>query len=120
MGCLFCGIIEGKIPSKIIFKNEKVIAFEDINPQAPVHVLVVHKTHIKNIDELNEENSVIMSDLFLGVKEAARLTGVDHNGYRIIINNGPAAGQVIWHLHAHILGGVDSLGPMIMGQPAAE
>ena len=113
MGCLFCNILEGKIPSKKIYENDRVFAFEDINPQAPVHALVVHKTHTKNIDELMVTNAEIMSDLFLGVKEVARLTGVDQGGYRIIINNGPAAGQVIWHLHIHILGGLESLGPML-------
>jgi histidine triad (HIT) family protein len=113
MGCLFCGIIDGSIPSKKVYENEKVIAFEDISPQAPVHILVIHKEHIKNIDELNKENSSIMSDLFLGVKEAASITGVDRKGYRIIINNGAAGGQVIWHLHVHILGGKDDMGSML-------
>lgn len=113
MGCLFCNIIEGKTPSTKVFENERVFAFDDINPVAPVHVLVVHKTHIKNIDELNSNNSSIMSDLFLAVKEVASKKGIDADGYRIIINNGAAAGQVIWHLHVHVIGGKDNLGPMI-------
>lgn len=113
MGCLFCNIIEGKIPSSKVFENDKVIAFDDINPVAPVHILVVHKTHIKNIDELDAGNSAIMSDLFLAVKEVAAIKGIDTEGYRIIINNGKAAGQVIWHLHIHIIGGRENLGPMI-------
>ena len=113
MGCLFCNIIKGETPSSKVFENEKVFAFDDINPVAPVHVLVVHKTHIKNIDELTDSNSAIMSDLFIGVKEVAALKGIDANGYRIIINNGTAAGQVIWHLHVHVIGGKDNLGPMI-------
>jgi histidine triad (HIT) family protein len=113
MGCLFCNIIEGKTPSTRVYENDTVFAFEDISPQAPVHVLVVHKTHIKNIDELTAENSGIMADLFLAVKEVARIRGMDTNGYRVIINNGVAAGQVIWHLHVHVLGGTDSLGPML-------
>jgi histidine triad (HIT) family protein len=113
MGCLFCNIIEGKTPSTRVYENDTVFAFEDISPQAPVHVLVVHKTHIKNIDELTAENSGIMADLFLAVKEVARIRGMDTNGYRVIINNGVAAGQEIWHLHVHVLGGTDSLGPML-------
>lgn len=114
MGCLFCDIIDGKIPSKKIYENDRVFAFADINPQAPVHVLVVHKTHTKNIDELTAENSGIMGDLFLGVKEVARITGVDANGYRVIINNGAAGGQVIWHLHVHVIGGKADMGPMVV------
>jgi histidine triad (HIT) family protein len=113
MGCLFCNIIEGKTPSKKVYENDTVYAFEDINPQAPVHVLVVHKRHTRSIDEIDEGNSSIMSDLFLAVKEVARLTGTDRDGYRVIINNGPAAGQVIWHLHVHVLGGQANLGPML-------
>lgn len=113
MGCLFCNIIEGDIPSKKVYENDTVYAFEDISPQAPVHILVIHKTHIKNLDELDASNSNMMSDIFLAVKEVAKITGVDKEGYRIIINNGEAAGQVVWHLHIHILGGKKSLGPML-------
>lgn len=114
MGCLFCNIIEGKILSTKVYENDKVYVFDDISPQAPVHSLVIHKNHIKNIDELTPENSSMMSDLFLAVQETARIKGVDKNGYRVIINNGPAGGQVIWHLHIHILGGKDHMGPMVV------
>lgn len=114
MDCLFCNIIKGKIPSNKVYENENVYAFDDISPAAPVHTLVVHKTHTGNIDDLTEDNAKIMSDIFLAVKEVARIKGVDKNGYRIIINNGSAAGQVVWHLHVHILGGKENLGPMIM------
>lgn len=113
MGCLFCNIIEGKTPSKKVFENDKVYAFHDINPQAPTHVLVVHKTHTKNIEETVDSNRAIFNDLFTGVQEVAKLTGVSEKGYRVIINNGKAGGQVIWHLHVHILGGKDNMGPMI-------
>jgi len=113
MGCLFCNIISGKTPSTKVFENDTVYAFKDINPQAPFHVLVVHKDHIKNIDELNEKNSYIMSDIFLAINKIAQQEKLD-KGYRIIINNGPAAGQVIWHLHVHILAGKDDLGPMLV------
>lgn len=113
MACLFCDIIEGKTPSTKIYENEKVFAFADINPLAPVHVLVVHKQHTRDIESLNEANAGIMADLFLAVKKVGAITGIDKNGYRVIINNGPAAGQVIWHLHVHVLGGSDNLGPML-------
>ncbi len=113
MGCLFCDIIEGKIPSTKVYEDSSVYAFEDIHPAAPVHVLVVHKNHTKNIDEMDESNSHIMSDIFLAVKKVARLKGIDGDGYRVIINNGAAAGQVIWHLHVHVLGGSKDLGAML-------
>ena len=112
MGCLFCNIINGETPSDRVFENDRVYAFRDINPQAPVHILVVHKEHTKNIDETTSENSHIYSDIFMAVKEIASQEKLD-NGYRVIINNGSAAGQVIWHLHVHILSGKDNLGPMI-------
>lgn len=114
MGCLFCNIIEGKIPSAKVYENESVYAFDDINPQAPVHALVIHKTHIRNIEELTGENSRIMGDIFLAVKEVARLKGIDRDGYRVIINNGTAGGQVIWHLHVHVMGGKKDMGPMVV------
>ncbi len=116
MGCLFCDIIEGKIPSTRVYENSRVYAFEDIHPAAPVHVLVVHKTHTKNIDELDESNSFIMSDIFLAVKHVAALKGIEEDGYRVIINNGAAAGQVVWHLHVHVLGGRKDLGAMLSEQ----
>ncbi len=116
MGCLFCNIISGETPSTKVYENESVYAFEDINPLAPVHVLVVHKKHIKNIDELDENNSSIMSEIFLAVKKVAQIKGTTEDGYRVIINNGSAAGQVIWHLHVHIIGGMKNLGPMFMGE----
>lgn len=114
MGCLFCNIISGQIPSKKVYENDKVFAFEDINPQAPVHVLVIHKKHIEKIEDLDAGNSSVMSDLFLAVKEVARIRGIDKKGYRVIINNGTAGGQVIWHLHVHVMGGKDDMGPMVV------
>ncbi len=113
MGCLFCNIIEGKTPSKKVFENDRVYAFHDINPQAPVHILVVHKTHTKDIEETSADRAHIFSDLFEGVKEVAKLTGIAEKGYRVIINNGPAGGQIIWHMHVHVLGGKDNMGPMM-------
>ncbi len=113
MSCLFCDIFDGKIPSSKVYENDRVVAFDDINPQAPVHVLIIHKKHIKNIDELTAENGAIMSDIFLAIKEVAAIKKTDDAGYRVIINNGEAAGQVIWHLHVHVLGGKKDLGPML-------
>ena len=114
MGCLFCNIISGATPSKKVYENDKVYAFEDINPQAPVHVLVIHKTHIEKLEDLTAANSSIMADLFLAVKEVAKIRGINEKGYRVIINNGTAGGQVIWHLHVHVMGGKDDMGPMVV------
>ena len=114
MGCLFCNIINGTTPSTKVYENDSVYAFEDINPQAPVHVLVIHKSHVETIEDLTADNSSIMSDIILAVKEIARIKGVDRKGYRVIINNGPAGGQIIWHLHVHVMGGRDDMGPMVV------
>jgi histidine triad (HIT) family protein len=114
MGCLFCNIIAGQVPTTKVYENDSVYAFEDINPQAPVHVLVIHKKHVERIEELSPANASIMSDLFLAVKEIARIRGLAEKGYRVIINNGTAGGQVIWHLHVHVLGGKDDMGPMLV------
>jgi len=114
MGCLFCNIIAGQTPSTKVYENDSVFAFEDINPQAPVHVLVIHKKHVERIEALDTGNASIMSDLFLAVKEIARLKGLAEKGYRVIINNGTAGGQVIWHLHVHVMGGRDDMGPMLV------
>lgn len=113
MGCLFCDIVQRKVQASIVYENDRIIAFEDISPKAPVHVLVIHKTHIRCIEELNAENSFIMADLFLGVREVAAIKGIDKNGYRVIINNGPSGGQIIWHLHVHVLGGRERMGRMV-------
>lgn len=97
-----------------MFENDRVYAFEDINPLAPVHVLIVPKTHVEKIDDLNNSNSAIMADIFLAVKEVAKIKDIDKRGYRVIINNGKAGGQIIWHIHVHLMGGKDTMGPMIV------
>ncbi|MBN1501341.1 MAG: histidine triad nucleotide-binding protein [Spirochaetes bacterium] len=113
MDCLFCRIINNEIPSTKVYENDKVCAFNDINPKAPVHILVIHKEHTANIDETTEMNSHIFSDIFLAVKEIAELKNLSEYGYRVIINNGNAAGQEVFHTHIHILGGKKNLGPML-------
>lgn len=113
MGCLFCNIISGAIPSKKVYEDDKVFAFEDINPQAPVHVLIVPKEHFKDVQEVSGKNSGIMADIFKAVDKVAELKGIRDKGYRVIINNGTAGGQVIWHIHVHVMGGPDDLGPML-------
>lgn len=105
MDDLFVKIIKGEIPSQKVFENDKVYAFKDIHPKAPVHILVVHKQQTQNIIDTGPELSHIYSDLFLAVREIALQLGLDKNGFRTIINNGPDAGQEVYHMHVHILAG---------------
>lgn len=111
--CIFDQIIEGKIPSKKVFESETVLAVWDINPVAPVHVLIIPKRHIENLNFLGPENREIAADLLLAVKEVAKIMKVADSGYRVIINNGREAGQLVPHLHLHLIAGKD-LGPKIV------
>lgn len=104
MNCLFCKIIKGDIPSTKVFENEYVYAFRDINPQAPVHILVIPKEHIENVDGINTENSAVVSKLFEAIPKIAEAEGLT-DGYRVISNCGADACQTVMHLHFHILGG---------------
>jgi len=104
MDCLFCRIIAGEIPSKKVYEDERILAFYDINPEAPVHVLVIPKTHIASMDAVTPENSAAVAAIFEKIPEIARAAGIT-NGYRVISNCGPDAAQSVPHLHFHILGG---------------
>lgn len=103
--CLFCKIIQGEVKSKIAFENENVFAFYDIGPKAPTHILIIPKKHIENVSDINQENKSVVSDLVLAANDIARKTGIDKTGYRLVINCGPDAGQAVFHLHLHLLGG---------------
>ena len=104
MDCIFCKIIEGSIPSTKVYEDETVYAFRDINPMAPVHVLVVPKTHIPSMDAVNGENSKLVAAIFEAIPKIAATEGLK-NGYRVISNCGDDACQSVKHLHFHILGG---------------
>lgn len=104
MNCLFCEIIKGNIPSSKVYENEYVYAFRDINPQAPVHILVVPKEHISSVDEITAENSALVSKIFEAIPEIAKAEKLS-GGYRVITNCGADACQSVKHLHFHILGG---------------
>ena len=104
MDCFFCKIAAGKIPSKKVYEDADMLAFHDINPEAPVHVLVIPKTHIGSMDEVNAENSAVVAKIFEKIPEIAKAAGIV-NGYRVISNCGHDAGQSVPHLHFHILGG---------------
>ena len=103
--CLFCKIIEGTIPSKKVYEDEFVFAFHDIAPNAPVHVLVVPKTHIASANDITEENSELVAKVFEVIPKIAKSLGLE-NGYRVINNCGDDAGQTVKHIHFHILGGM--------------
>ena len=104
MFCLFCSIINGEIPSQKVYENEYVYAFKDINPQAPVHILVVPKEHIASAADVNSGNSAYVAKIFEAIPEIAKAAGLT-NGYRIVSNCGDDACQSVKHLHFHILGG---------------
>ncbi len=104
MTCIFCKIAAKEIPAKIALENEHVVAFHDLNPQAPTHVLVIPKKHIVGIAESTPEDGAILGEVLLaGRQVASELQLAD--GYRLVINNGPNAGQSVFHLHLHVLGG---------------
>ncbi|MCI8332611.1 MAG: histidine triad nucleotide-binding protein [Clostridiales bacterium] len=104
MDCLFCKIIKGEIPSNKVYEDELIYAFRDINPQAPIHVLIIPKTHIASADEVNSENSAVIAHLFAKIPAIAKEQGLT-GGYRIVTNCGDDACQSVHHLHFHLLGG---------------
>ena len=102
--CIFCKIIAGEIPSKKAYEDDTMLAFHDINPQAPVHILVIPKAHIPSVDGITAENSAVVAKIFEKIPEIAKAAGLT-NGYRVISNCGDDACQSVKHLHFHILGG---------------
>ena len=103
--CLFCDIVEGKIPSTKVYENDKVLAFKDINPATPVHVLIVPKEHKLNLSEYSEEDEKLLGHILVVAAHIARELGLEESGYRVITNAGPDAGQSVMHTHFHLLGG---------------
>lgn len=105
MDCLFCKISQKEISADIVFENEEVVAFKDIQPQAPVHILVIPKKHISSINEISEEDGPLIGHLVLIAKKLAKEQGVDEDGYRLIMNCNQHGGQTVFHVHLHLLGG---------------
>ena len=105
MDCLFCKIIAGDIPSAKVYEDDKVYAFRDIEPQAPVHILIIPKEHIASANELTEENASIVGHIFAVAAKIAKEEGIADGGYRIVNNCGQDGGQTVGHLHFHMLGG---------------
>ncbi len=105
MDCIFCQIATGTIPSDAIYQDEEVLAFRDINPQAPVHILVIPKRHIPSLDQLTEDDLPLIAHMVEVVNRLAKKEGIAQNGYRLAINCGQEGGQAVPHLHLHLLGG---------------
>jgi len=103
--CIFCRIAAGEIPAKIVRQDEDTVAFRDLNPQAPTHVLVIPRRHIPSVNVLDAADASLMGRLFLAAREIARDEGVAASGYRMVVNAGPNAGQSVDHIHLHLLGG---------------
>ena len=102
--CLFCKIVAGDIPSAKVYEDDKILAFRDIAPQAPTHILVIPKLHLDNVDAVTAENSAVVAHIFAVIPQIAKAEGLE-NGYRVVSNCGSDAGQTVPHLHFHILGG---------------
>ena len=105
--CIFCKIIAGEIPSTKLYEDERVLAFEDINPAAPVHFLVIPKEHIETLDDVEERHRELLGHMLFTATRLAKEKGVGETGYRQVINCRKSAGQVVFHLHLHVLGGRD-------------
>ena len=103
--CLFCRIIRGEIPADVVAEGESWLAFRDIQPQAPVHVLVIPRDHVEGVGSLGEEDGGLAGELLLAAAEVARIEGISESGYRVVTNVGERAGQSVFHLHMHVLGG---------------
>lgn len=102
--CIFCKIINEEIPAEIIYEDEKILAFKDLNPQAPVHVLFIPKKHIKNVDSISKEDTDLIGHIYYTIGQLFKDLGLDQ-GYRVVVNNGSQGGQTVDHLHYHLLGG---------------
>jgi histidine triad (HIT) family protein len=110
--CIFCQIISGDRPGEIVYQDDRVIAFLDIHPVAPAHILIVPRAHIPSVNELREGDEPLIGHLFTVARQLAVEKGIDRSGYRLILNTGPDSGQAVFHLHLHLIGGRQMRFPM--------
>ena len=103
--CLFCKIVKKEIPAKVLFEDEQVVAFSDVKPQAPTHALVIPKRHIVSLNEATPADAELLGRLVIAAQRVAREAGISDSGWRFVVNNGAHAGQSVFHVHAHVLGG---------------
>ena len=102
---IFCKIASGEIPADIVYEDDYVVAFKDINPKAPVHVVVISRKHIAKLNEAKAEDTELLGRIIAACNSVAKLTGIAESGYRVVANTGPDAGQEVYHIHFHVLGG---------------
>jgi histidine triad (HIT) family protein len=105
MDCLFCKIVAGDIPAELVYESDDVVAFRDINPQAPTHVLIIPRTHIATINDIEEEHQALVGSLYSAARHIAVQEGIAEEGYRAVMNCNEGAGQSVFHIHLHVLGG---------------
>jgi histidine triad (HIT) family protein len=103
--CVFCKIIRGESPADFVYKGEEIVVFKDIRPEAPIHLLVVPRKHIPTVNDLREEDRLLVGEMFLKARAIAQRLGIAERGYRLILNVERGGGQIIFHLHMHLLGG---------------
>lgn len=111
--CVFCKIIEGKIPSEKVYEDDEILAFKDIHPAAPIHVLIIPKKHIATLMEIEEQDTALMGKIIQTAKLIAKQLGIEEKGFRLIANCGPDSGQEVMHIHFHLLAG-RTMGPKIV------
>ena len=104
-GCLFCKIVNKEIPAAFIFEDDQIVAFSDINPKAPTHILIIPKEHFSSLNDIPEENKELLGHILLRARQIAQNIGLEEKGYRIVLNTGKDAGQAVFHLHFHLFGG---------------
>jgi histidine triad (HIT) family protein len=103
--CLFCRIVAGEIPSTVVLDRGEVFAFRDVGPKAPTHILIIPKRHVRDVSEITAEHGPLLAEMLVAARELASSEGIDSSGYRLVANVGPDAGQSVFHLHLHLLGG---------------
>lgn len=109
--CIFCKIANKQLPVELLYEDDSFVAFRDINPAAPVHLLIIPKRHVESLRELTDDAADTMGRIFIIARDLAAQHGMAEDGYRLVLNTGPAAGQTVWHIHLHLLGGREMTWP---------
>ena len=105
MDCIFCRIVAGEIPADVVYGDEELLAFRDINPQAPTHILIIPKSHIPSLNDATAKHQALLGHIILLAKDLAKKEGISDRGYRLSVSTGPEAGQLVPHVHFHLIGG---------------
>jgi histidine triad (HIT) family protein len=112
MSCVFCSIVAGTAPAQVLYQDELVTAFRDIHPVAPTHILVIPNVHLASVNDMTEDDGPVIGHMFSVARRLAGQEGIQQSGYRLIVNTGPHAGQAVFHLHLHLIGGQRMRFPM--------